>query len=79
MTENERKKEMMRRKKTIDIAYGIYKTDGPGVLTPEMQEVMDKYINLEIDYEEYRKQLLASVGIIVSDDDDDEFEYEDDE
>ena len=44
-----------------------------------MQEVMDKYINLEIDYEEYRKQLLASIGIIVSDDDDDEFEYEDDE
>ena len=78
MTENERKKEMMRRKKTIDIAYGIYKTDGPGVLKPEMQEVMDKYINLEIDYEEYRKQLLASVGIIVSDDDD-EYEYEDDE
>ena len=79
MTENERKKEMMRRKKTIDIAYGIYKTDGQGVIKPEMQEVMDKYINLEIDYEEYRKQLLASVGIIVSDDDDDEFEYEDDE
>ena len=79
MTEKERKKEMMRRKKTIDIAYGIYKTDGKGVLTPKMQEVMDKYVNLEIDYEEYRKQLLASVGIIVSDDDDDEFEYEDDE
>lgn len=79
MTEKERKKEMMRRKKTIDIAYGIYKTDGKGVIKPEMQEVMDKYINLEIDYEEYRKQLLASVGIIVSDDDDDEFEYEDDE
>ena len=78
MTEKERKKEMMRRRKTLDIAYGIYKTDGPGVLTPEMQEVMDKYINLEIDYEEYRKQLLASVGIIVSDDDD-EYEYEDDE
>ena len=53
MTDKERKKEMMRRKKTLDIAYGIYKTDGPGVLTPKMQEVMDKYINLEIDYEEY--------------------------
>ena len=79
MTEKERKKEMMRRKKTLDIAYGIYQTDGKGVIKPEMQEVMDKYINLEIDYEEYRKQLLASVGIIVSDDDDDEYEYEDDE
>ena len=65
--------------KTLDIAYGIYKTDGPGVLTPKMQEVMDKYINLEIDYEEYRKQLLASVGIIVSDDEEDDNEYEDDE
>ena len=79
MTEKERKNEMIRRKKTLEIAYGIYKTDGEGVLTPKMREVMDKYINLEIDYEEYRKQLLASVGLSVSDDDDDEFEYEDDE
>lgn len=77
MTEKERKNEMLRRKKTLEIAYGIYKTDGEGVLTPKMREVMDKYINLEIDYEEYRKQLLASVGIIVSDDEEDDNEYED--
>ena len=77
MTEKERKNEMLRRKKTLEIAYGIYKKDGEGVLTPKMREVMDKYINLEIDYEEYRKQLLASVGIIVSDDEDDDNEYED--
>ena len=79
MTEKERKNEMLRRKKTLEIAYGIYKTDGEGVLTPKMREVMDKYINLEIDYEEYRKQLLASVGIIVSDDEEDDNEYEDEE
>ena len=77
MTEKERKNEMLRRKKTLEIAYGIYKTDGEGVLTPKMREVMDKYINLEINYEEYRKQLLASVGIIVSDDEEDDNEYED--
>ena len=79
MTEKERKNEMLRRKKTLEIAYGIYKTDGEGVLTPKMREVMDKYINLEIDYEEYRKQLLASVGIIVSDEEEYDNEYEDDE
>lgn len=79
MTEKERKNEMIRRKKTLEIAYGIYKTDGEGVLTPKMREVMDKYINLEIDYEEYRKQLLASVGIIVSDEEEYDNEYEDDE
>ena len=70
MTDKERQKEMMRRKKTLDIAYGIYKTDGPGVLTPKMQEVMDKYINLEIDYEEVLRhrwcrypEKLKKVGI----------------
>lgn len=62
MTEKE-KKESQRRKEILQIAYKIYLLDGKGRIDPEMQKIMDKYINLEINYEEYRKQMLAQVGI----------------
>ena len=62
MTEQE-KKESQRRKEILQMAYRIYLLDGKGRINPEMQKIMDKYINLEIDYEEYRKQMLARVGI----------------
>ncbi|MGN1295388.1 MAG: hypothetical protein ACI4U5_03175 [Bacilli bacterium] len=56
-------KESQRRRDVLKIAYNIYKLDGEGRINPEIQKIMDRYINLEIDYEEYRRQMLGRVGI----------------
>lgn len=62
MTKKEMK-ESQRRKEILKIAYNVYLLDGKGRINDEMKKIMDRYINLEIDYEEYRRQMLASVGL----------------